>query len=218
MPTKATAKKKPVAAKKNTNTKPVAAKPQTKSSAKPAPKTISKPAAKPAKKVTVNKVVAKPTAKKKVAPVPKGYNNITPYLIVSNAVKALDFYQKAFGAKIAMRMDKPGGKIGHAELRFGDTKIMLADEFPDMGAVAPKASSTKPMSIHLYTKNVEATLKAATSAGAKVVRPLEDTFYGDRCCAIDDPFGHRWFLATHVQDVSMATIKKRAAEMFGMKK
>lgn len=172
-----------------------------------------------AKKTTPKIAVTKAPAKKsKVSFLPKGYNNITPYMIVSNANKAIDFYQKVFGAKVVMKMDKPGGKIGHAELRFGDTKIMLADEFPAQGVKAPVSGSSYPMSIHLYTKNVDKTLQAATAAGATVVRPIEETFYGDRICALEDPFGHRWHVATHVTNVSMATIKKRAAEKFGVKK
>ena len=191
-----------------------------------ASKTKDKPAA---KKKVANVATAKsklkpnanikktPVKAKKVAPIPKGYNSITPYLIVANAAKAVEFYKKAFAAKEGMRMDKPNGKIGHAELSIGGTKIMLADEFPEMGMRGPQAFGGCAMSIHLYTKDVDATVKLAASLGAKVVRPAENMYYGDRIAMIVDPFGHSWSVATHVEDVSKATLKKRAAEIYSKK-
>jgi PhnB protein len=189
-------------------------------------KTKDKPATKKkVAKVTTAKPKLKPKATtkatavkaKKVSPIPKGYSTVTPYLIVANASKAIEFYKKAFAAKEVMRMDKPNGKIGHAELSIGGTKIMLADEFPEMGARGPQAFGGCAMSIHLYTKNVDATVKLAASLGAKVVRPAENMFYGDRIAMIIDPFGHSWSVATHVEDVSKATLKKRAAEIYSKK-
>lgn len=185
-------------------------KPAAKSAAKPAPKKA--PAKKPA--VVKAKSVVKAKPKAKVAPIPKGYNSITPYLIVSNATKAIDFYVKSLGAKEVMRMDKPGGKIGHAELKIGDTKIMLSDACPEMGMNAPQSGAPCSICIHLYTKNVDATIKQAVDNGAKLIRPAEDMFYGDRIGMIADPFGHSWSIASHVEDVSKATLKKRAAEMY----
>lgn len=164
--------------------------------------------------------IKSPAKKKKVSPIPKGYSSITPYLIVKNAAKAIEFYKKVFLAKEVMRMDKPGGKIGHAELKIGDTKIMLADEAQEMGAKAsksPEALGNCSISIHLYTKNVDATIKLAVAAGAKLLRPVEDMFYGDRIGMVQDPYGHMWSVATHIEDVSKATLKKRAAELYSKK-
>ena len=172
---------------------------------------------------TKKKVVAKAKSKvtkpkKKVLSIPKGYNTITPYLVVDKGSKAIEFYKKIFGAKEVKRMEKPNGKIGHAELKIGDTKIMLADEFPEMGALAPKAFGGCAVSIHLYTKNVDDVVKRAVAAGAKLSMPVNDMFYGDRSGSIVDPFGHSWYISTHIEDVSPATMRKRAAEMFGKKK
>jgi PhnB protein len=154
---------------------------------------------------------------KKVSFMPKGYSNITSYLIVDKAAKAISFYEKAFGAKEVMRMDKSGGKIGHAELKIGDAKIMLADESPEMGAKGPEAFGGSAVCLHIYTKNVDETVKKALSLGAKLLRPIENTFYGDRGATIKDPFGHVWYVATHVEDVSKAMMKKRAIEAFKTK-
>jgi PhnB protein len=159
------------------------------------------------------KAIKKPT--KKVLFQPKGYNTITPYLIVDNAKKALEFYKKAFGAKEVMKMDMPNGKIAHAELKIGDSKIMLADECHEMGAKSPKTVGGSPMSIHLYVKNVDATLKAAVSAGATILREVQDMFYGDRSGGLQDPSGHQWYVATHIEDVTPSQMKKRSAELFG---
>jgi len=174
-------------------------------------KVVKKTAKKAAKKAA--KKVVKKTAKKKVLPIPKGYNTITPYLIVNGALDAIAFYKKALGAKMVMCMNQGKKKVSHAELQIGDTKIMLADEFPEMGAHGPKSYDGSAISIHLYVKNVDATVKKAVSSGAKLLRPVEDQFYGDRSGAVVDPFGHVWYVATHVEDVSPKEMKKRMAAM-----
>ena len=175
---------------------------------------VKKSAAKTNKKSS-KKIVTK--RKKKVAPIPKGYHSIIPYLIINNAAKAIDFYKKAFGAKEVCRMERPDGKIGHAELKIGDSKIMLADECPEMGAHSPHAGGNSSISIHFYTKNVDDVVKKAVSAGAKLKRAVQDMFYGDRCGSLEDPYGHNWHVSTHIEDVSKAMMKKRAAQIFGKK-
>ena len=171
------------------------------------------------KKKPVRKVLKKKTTrkaqKKKVSAIPKGYHSITPYLIIEDASAAIEFYKRAFGAKEVLRMGKPGGKVGHAELKFGDAKIMLADEYPEMQARGPQAFGGSPVSIHLYVKNVDATVEKALAAGGKWLRPIENMFYGDRSGAVVDPFGYTWNIATHVEDVTPAQLKKRAAALFG---
>lgn len=165
-------------------------------------------------KKTVKKAASKSkTRAKKVHHLPKGYNTITPYLIVKGAANAIEFYKKVFGAKNVMSMEKPGGKIGHAELQIGDTKIMLADEHPELGARAPESFGGSPVSIHLYMANVDDVIERAVNAGAKLLRPATNMFYGDRSGGVQDPFGHVWYVATHVEDVSMAEMKKRMAAM-----
>ena len=173
--------------------------------------------AKATKKV-VKKVKAKSKATKKVSFIPKGHIAITPYMIVDNGSKAIDFYKKVFGAKEMFRMDRPDGKVGHAELKIGDGKIMLANECPERGARTPQALGGSPVSIHFYTKDVDATVKLAVSNGAKLMRPVENMFYGDRSGTLTDPFGHTWHVSTHIEDVSAAKMKKRSAELFGNKK
>ena len=174
---------------------------------KPKRKMVKKP-----KKKMVKKAAAK--KKKKLSAVPKGYNTITPYLIVSHADKAIEFYKKVFDAKEVMRMAKPEGKIGHAELKIGDTKIMLADEYPEMNIRCPLAYGGSPVGIHLYVKNVDTTVERALNAGARLTRPVDNMFYGDRCGSIEDPFGHNWYVSTHVEDVSPAEMKKRMIKLF----
>ncbi len=151
--------------------------------------------------------------KRKVKPVPEGYHSATPYLIVDNAAKALDFYQRAFGAKELFRFDAPEGKIGHAEIQFGDSRIMLADEYPDMDAKSPRAFGGSPVSIMLYVEDVDAFVSKAVAAGAKLQRPVENKFYGDRSGTIEDPFGHTWHISAHVEDVPVEELHKRAAAM-----
>jgi PhnB protein len=143
--------------------------------------------------------------------IPDGYHNVTPYLIVDDAARALEFYKKAFGATELLRMPKPNGKIGHAEIRIGDSTVMLADESPEVGARSPRSLGGSPVSIFLYVEDVDTTFGKAVDAGAKVQRPLADQFYGDRTGGIEDPFGHAWYIATHVEDVSPEEMKKRAA-------
>jgi PhnB protein len=153
----------------------------------------------------------------KVEPIPEGYHNVTPYLIVDGAAKAIDFYRKVFAATEKMRMAAPGGKVGHAELTIGDSMIMLADEHPEMDHRGPHAFKGAAVSLMVYVPDVDATVKTALAAGAKVVRPVENQFYGDRMGTIEDPFGHRWYVATHVEDVPPEEMAKRAAAAMGKK-
>lgn len=152
-------------------------------------------------------------AKAKVKPVPQGYHSLTPYLIVDGGAKALDFYARVFGARERMRIPAPGGKVGHAEIDIGDSVLMLADEHPGMGARAPRSFGGSPVSLMLYVKDVDATVKAALAAGARLVRPVEDKFYGDRSGTIEDPFGHQWHVSTHIEDVPPDEMERRAAAM-----
>jgi len=146
-----------------------------------------------------------------VKPIPEGYHSVTPYLIFSGASDAIAFYKKALGAEEVTRMDGPGGRIHHAEIRIGDSHIMLADEHPEIGAVSPKTIGGSPVSIHLYVEDVDAAVERAVAAGAKLVRPVADQFYGDRTGGVEDPFGYRWFIATHKEDLTMDEIRRRAA-------
>ena len=150
----------------------------------------------------------------KVKAVPEGYRTITPYISVRNAAEAIAFYQKAFGAIEKVRMDMPGGKIGHAELQIGDSMLMLADEFPDnpeVVAKSPKTIGGTSFGINLYLENSDAVFARAVEAGAKIKRPLTTQFYGDRSGTIEDPFGHVWTVSTHVEDVSPEEMEKRMA-------
>jgi len=162
------------------------------------------------------KQVAKKVSKKfvkKVQPIPKGYSSITPYLAIRGAAEAIEFYKKAFGAMEVMRMPGPAGKLGHVEIKVGDSKVMLADESEKMNFLGPQARGGTPVHIHVYVKDVDATVAKAVELGAKMMRQVQDMFYGDRTGAIEDPFGHFWHIATHVRDVSMAEMKRAAAEM-----
>ncbi len=145
-----------------------------------------------------------------VKPVPDGYHTVTPYLIINGAKKALEFYEKAFGAIAMFCMDQQGGKVGHAEMRIGDSIIMLADEYPDMGYRGPQALGGTPVSILLYVENVDQLFKRAIGAGGKELRPVQDQFYGDRSGTLADPFGHVWTIATHKEDLSPQEIDERA--------
>ena len=147
----------------------------------------------------------------KPKPIPDGYHTATPYLIVNGAAQAIEFYKKAFGATEIMRMAQPGGKVGHAEIKIGDSIIMLADESPDVGARSPQSIGGSPVSIMLYVEDVDRIFSQAVAAGAKVRRPVADQFYGDRTGGIEDPFGHLWYIATHKEDVSPEEMRKRAA-------
>jgi PhnB protein len=146
-----------------------------------------------------------------VKPIPDGYHSVTPYLCIDGAAKALDFYKKVFGATEVLKMQEPGGKVGHAELQIGDSRIMLADEYPDMGFRSPRAIGGSPVSIHLYVEDADAVFNRAVAAGAKSLRPMKDQFYGDRSGSVEDPFGHWWHIATHTEDLSEEEIGRRAA-------
>jgi PhnB protein len=147
-----------------------------------------------------------------VNPIPEGYPRVTPYLIVDGASDAIDFYTSVFGATERMRMDAPGGRIGHAELEIGDSVVMLADENPEMNARGPKAFGGSPVSLMVYVEDVDGVFGRALEAGAKELRPVENQFYGDRLGAFEDPFGHEWNVASHVEDVPPEEMEKRAAE------
>lgn len=141
---------------------------------------------------------------------PDGYHTATPYLIINGAAAAVEFYKKAFGATELFRMDAPGGKIGHAEIKIGDSPIMLADEFPEMDARGPRSIGGTPVSIMLYVKDVDKVFNRAIAAGAKVKQPVQDRFYGDRNGNLLDPFGHVWTIATHKEDLTPKEVRKRA--------
>jgi PhnB protein len=146
-----------------------------------------------------------------VKPVPEGYHTVAPYLILDAAGDAIAFYRKALGAEEVMRIGGPGGKIGHAEIRIGDSRIMLADEHPELQALSPKTIGGSPVSIHLYVEDVDTAVERAVAAGAKLIRPVADQFYGDRVGGIEDPFGYRWFIATHKEDLTIDEIHRRAS-------
>jgi len=143
-------------------------------------------------------------------PIPEGYPRLTPYLIVDGASAAIDFYGSVLGASERMRMPMPNGRIGHAELELGDSLLMLADENPDMDIRGPASLGGTPVSMHLYVEDADAVFARALEAGAKALRPVEDRFYGDRSGQFEDPFGHRWDVSTHVEDVPPEEMSKRA--------
>jgi PhnB protein len=147
-----------------------------------------------------------------VQPIPDSYPRVTPYLVVDGASAAIAFYRTVLGATERTRIPTPEGKVGHAELQIGDSVIMLADELPDMGARGPKAVGGTPVTLHVYVEDVDRVFEQAVQAGAKATRPVEDRFYGDRSGQFEDPFGHRWDIATHVEDVPPEEMAGRAAE------
>jgi PhnB protein len=149
----------------------------------------------------------------KVKPIPDGYHVITPYLIIKGAAAAIDFYKKAFGATELVRMPQPDGRVGHAELKIGDSCIMLADEFPEMETVGPKTLGNTSVGLLLYVENADAVFDKAISLGAKVKKPMADQFYGDRNGTLEDPFGHKWTIATHKEDVTPEEMKRRMATL-----
>lgn len=149
----------------------------------------------------------------KVRPIPEGYHAITPYLVVKGAARAIDFYKKVFGAREKFRMDGPGGTVAHAEIEIGDSVVMLADENPQHGALSPSTVGGTPVSIMLYVEDVDRTAETLTKAGAKTLRPVQDMFYGDRSGGFEDPFGHRWHVSTHIEDVSPEEIERRMRTM-----
>ena len=158
------------------------------------------------------KPAARKRAPRRVSAIPKGYHTVTPYLTVADGAKVLDFYVKAFGARVKVRMPGPGGMLAHAELSVGDSVIMLSDEFPQPGGTkAPASLGGATGSLFLYVPNVDASMKRAVDAGCQVTMPPTDMFWGDRFGRLVDPFGHHWGFATHKEDVSPAEMKKRGA-------
>lgn len=150
-----------------------------------------------------------------VKPIPEGYHSVTPYLIIKGAAAAIDYYKKVFGATDLFRMQAPDGKIGHAEIKIGDSPIMLADEHPELGHVGPQTLGGTSVGIMIYVDDVDTMFKQAITAGGKEVKPVEDQFYGDRSGTLKDPFGHMWTVATHVEDVPPEEMEKRAAAAHG---
>jgi PhnB protein len=148
-----------------------------------------------------------------VKPIPDGYHSVTPYLVISGASRAIEFYQQAFGAKENMRLLGPDGCVGHAEIQIGDSRVMLADECPQRGAHSPQKLGGTPVSLMLYVEDVDAVAARAVAAGAKELHPVKDQFYGDRSGTFSDPFGHVWTIASHREDVSPAELEKRMAAM-----
>ena len=158
------------------------------------------------------------TTTNKVKAIPDGYHSVTPYLCIKGAQRALDFYQKAFSAEVLYKLDMPDGRIGHAEIQIGNSRLMLSDEMPEM----PDAIAKSPASLggstagyNIYVEDVDARFKQAVGAGAKVRRPVTNQFYGDRSGTVEDPFGHFWTISTHVEDISPDEIVKRAAKLTG---
>jgi PhnB protein len=149
----------------------------------------------------------------KVKAIPEGYHSVTPYLIIDGAARALDFYKQAFDAKELMRMPAPNDRIGHAEIRIGNTVIMLADEHPEMDARSPGHYGGSPVTLMVYVEDVDRQFKQAVAAGATEVRPVADQFYGDRSGTLKDPFGHSWHLSTHKEDVSPEEMTRRMAAL-----
>ena len=147
-----------------------------------------------------------------VRPIPEGYHTLTPYFTVRDAVRAIEFYKQAFGAQERGVMKGPDGKVMHAELKIGDSIVMLADEFPEFGAVAPESGGSTSMGLHIYVTDVDDAFDRAVKAGAKVEMPVSDQFWGDRYGKLRDPFGHRWSIATHVKDMSADEMKRSMDE------
>jgi len=149
---------------------------------------------------------------KSVKPIPDGYHSVQPYLHVPGAAQAIDFYKKAFGATERFRMDQPDGRVGHAELQFGDSVLMLSDEFPERGYYGPHHYGGTSFSLQFYVEDCDAIYRQALAAGGKSLREPADQFYGDRSAGVEDPFGFQWWLATHVKDVSMEELQAATAE------
>lgn len=148
-----------------------------------------------------------------VKAVPEGYNSITPYLVIKGAAAAIDFYRTAFNATEVMRMPMPDGRIGHAELRMGDSVVMLADESPEAEAISPSTLGGTTVGLMIYVEDADSIFNKAISMGAKVKKPMATQFYGDRNGTIEDPFGHKWTIATHVEDVTPEEMKRRMDAM-----
>jgi uncharacterized glyoxalase superfamily protein PhnB len=143
-----------------------------------------------------------------VKAIPEGYHSIQPYLHVRGATAAMEFYKQAFGATEIMRMQQPDGRLGHAEIRIGDSVVMLADEFPEYGSLSPQSTGGTGMGLHIYTEDVDAAFDRAVKAGAKVDMPVSDMFWGDRYGKLSDPFGHKWSIATHKRDMSLEEMEE----------
>lgn len=150
-------------------------------------------------------------------PIPQGYHSVTPYLIIQGAAGAIDFYKRAFGAQELMRIAGPDGRIGHAEIRIGDSPVMLADEHPEMGYRSPQSIGGTPVSLMVYVERVDEIFRQAVSAGAKELQPVKDQFYGDRSGTLQDPFGHVWTVSTHVEDIAPEEMGRRAEEFIRQK-
>jgi PhnB protein len=188
------------------------AKSKAKQAAKAKVKKTARPKAAP-KRRAAKKAVRKVAAKSPWPEVPEGYSSVTAYLVAENAGAAIDYYKAVFGAREELRFGSPGGRVGHAELRIGDTKIMIADEHPDHHAFGPRHYNGSPVSLTLYVKDVDATVALAVKQGAKLLREVTDQFYGDRSGSIEDPAGHIWHVMTHVEDVSEQEIHRRMKAM-----
>jgi PhnB protein len=150
-----------------------------------------------------------------VIAIPEGQEGITPYLCVDDGAAAIDFYTKVLGGVETLRMDAPGGKIGHAELTVGKSKIMLSDEYEEMGVLSPKTIGGSPVTLSLYVEDVDAVAARFLEHGGRTMRPVANQFYGDRSGQFLDPFGHRWNIATHIEDVSHEEMQRRAKELYG---
>lgn len=151
----------------------------------------------------------------KIQAIPAGYAAILPYLVIKNAATALDFYQTAFGAETIMRMDMPSGAVMHAEMRIGSAIFMLSEQSDEWGSKSPDMLGDSPVTLMLYVPDVDAFVERATVAGASLTMPVADQFYGDRSGCLTDPFGHRWMISTHIEDVSEEDMAARAAQLFG---
>ena len=145
--------------------------------------------------------------------IPEGYNTVTPYLIITGAAQAIDYYKKVFGATVVVRMDGPNGRVMHAELQIGDSRIMLADENLSMGHSGASTIGASPISLYVYVPDVDSVVEKAVAEGAKILKPVADQFYGDRSGFMKDPFGHLWGVATHVEDVSPQEMEERMKKM-----
>jgi len=151
----------------------------------------------------------------KVSPIPEGYHSVTPYLLIGGASAAIDFYVRAFGAIEGLRLTGPDGRIGHAEIRIGDSHLMLADEHPEMDFLGPQSRGGTCVTMHLYVADADAVFARAIAAGAKELRPLCDQFYGDRSGAVTDPWGHVWSIASRIEDITSDEIQRRFQELYG---
>jgi PhnB protein len=151
----------------------------------------------------------------KVSPIPEGYHSVTPYLLIGGASAAIDFYVRAFGAVERLRLTGPDGRIGHAEIRIGDSHLMLADEHPEMDFLGPQSRGGTCVTMHLYVADADAVFARAIAAGAKELRPLCDQFYGDRSGAVTDPWGHVWSIASRIEDITSDEIQRRFQELYG---